>query len=187
MKDDIKVVTICGSMRYSKEMMKVAKDLEIEGSIAGLQEQIDTIVGQEGLTGSLAALELRVKANEDSIASIEDKMGDVAEGTTLASLIASNAGSISTLQTTVGEHSTLLEGLRTDLNNEITRASEAESALTTAIENEVKRATDAEAVINGKINALHTVATSGMINDLAQKEDEELIFDCGNSGFVASV
>ena len=79
------------------------------------------------------------------------------------------------------------EGLRTDLNNEITRASEAENALTTAIENEVKRATDAEAVINGKINALHTVATSGMINDLAQKEDEELIFDCGNSGFVASV
>ena len=37
MKDDIKVVTICGSMRYSKEMMKVAKDLEIEKGYSVIQ------------------------------------------------------------------------------------------------------------------------------------------------------
>lgn len=29
--NDIKVVTICGSMRYAKEMMKISLELELKG------------------------------------------------------------------------------------------------------------------------------------------------------------
>lgn len=34
---DIKVITICGSMRYSKEMMKIAEELELEKGYAVIQ------------------------------------------------------------------------------------------------------------------------------------------------------
>lgn len=34
---EIKVVTICGSIRYSKEMMKIAKKLELEDGYAVIQ------------------------------------------------------------------------------------------------------------------------------------------------------
>jgi len=34
---DIKVVTICGSMRYSKEMMKISERLELEKGYAVIQ------------------------------------------------------------------------------------------------------------------------------------------------------
>ena len=30
---EIKVITICGSMRYSKEMMKIAEELELKKQI----------------------------------------------------------------------------------------------------------------------------------------------------------
>lgn len=35
--NDIKVITICGSMRYSKEMMKIAEDLELKDGYAVIQ------------------------------------------------------------------------------------------------------------------------------------------------------
>ncbi len=34
---DIKVITICGSMRYSKEMMKIAEELELKKGYAVIQ------------------------------------------------------------------------------------------------------------------------------------------------------
>ncbi|MEG1851062.1 MAG: hypothetical protein RR228_03610 [Bacilli bacterium] len=34
---EIKVITICGSMRYSKEMMKISEELEIKNSYAVIQ------------------------------------------------------------------------------------------------------------------------------------------------------
>ena len=34
---DIKVITICGSMRYSKEMMKIAEELELKQGYAVIQ------------------------------------------------------------------------------------------------------------------------------------------------------
>lgn len=34
---DTKVVTICGSMRYSKEMMKIAEELELKNGFAVIQ------------------------------------------------------------------------------------------------------------------------------------------------------
>jgi hypothetical protein len=37
MTSDIKVITICGSMRFSKEMMKVAKRLELQDGYAVIQ------------------------------------------------------------------------------------------------------------------------------------------------------
>ena len=37
MNENIKVVTICGSMRYSNEMMKIAKKLEIDDGYAVIQ------------------------------------------------------------------------------------------------------------------------------------------------------
>ena len=33
----IKVITICGSMRYSKEMMKIAEELELKDGYADIQ------------------------------------------------------------------------------------------------------------------------------------------------------
>ena len=34
---DIKVITICGSMRYSEEMMRIAEELELKGKYAVIQ------------------------------------------------------------------------------------------------------------------------------------------------------
>ena len=34
---EIKVVTICGSMRYAKEMMKIAEELELKNGYAVIQ------------------------------------------------------------------------------------------------------------------------------------------------------
>lgn len=34
---EVKVITICGSMRYSKEMMKIAEELELEKGYAVIQ------------------------------------------------------------------------------------------------------------------------------------------------------
>ncbi len=34
---DIKVITICGSMRYSKQMMKIAEELELKKGYAVIQ------------------------------------------------------------------------------------------------------------------------------------------------------
>ena len=35
--DNIKVITICGSMRYSKEMMKISEELELKDGYAVIQ------------------------------------------------------------------------------------------------------------------------------------------------------
>ena len=37
MEKEIKVITICGSMRYSKEMMKIAEKLELKDGYAVIQ------------------------------------------------------------------------------------------------------------------------------------------------------
>lgn len=34
---EVKVITICGSMRYSKEMMKIAEELELKNGYAVIQ------------------------------------------------------------------------------------------------------------------------------------------------------
>lgn len=51
---DIKVITICGSMRYSKEMMKIAEELELKKSYAVIQ-CVYNIDGQryEGVDASI--------------------------------------------------------------------------------------------------------------------------------------
>ena len=51
---DIKVITICGSMRYSKEMMKIAEELELKNGYAVIQ-CVYNIDGQrnEGIDASI--------------------------------------------------------------------------------------------------------------------------------------
>lgn len=51
---DIKVITICGSMRYSKEMMKIAEELELKQGYAVIQ-CVYNIDGQryEGVDASI--------------------------------------------------------------------------------------------------------------------------------------
>ncbi len=51
---DIKVITICGSMRYSKEMMKIAEELELKGGYAVIQ-CVYNVDGQkyEGIDASI--------------------------------------------------------------------------------------------------------------------------------------
>ena len=51
---DIKVITICGSMRYSKEMMKIAYELELKEGYAVIQ-CVYNIDGQryEGVNASI--------------------------------------------------------------------------------------------------------------------------------------
>lgn len=153
-----------------------------------LISRIEAITGSEGSTGTLAALEQRVKANEDAIDVIESKIGEVAEGQSLASLIAAQGGKISGIEGTVSDHTTLLEGLRTDLNAEVERAKGAEKTLADNLAAEIERATAAEGAndtaikgLSAKIDGLHPVATTGSINSLTQDEDGELIFDCGNA------
>lgn len=51
---DIKVITICGSMRYSKEMIKIAEELELKSGYAVIQ-CVYNIDGQkyEGVDASI--------------------------------------------------------------------------------------------------------------------------------------
>lgn len=51
---EIKVITICGSMRYSKEMMKIAEELELKKGYAVIQ-CVYNIDGQryEGVDASI--------------------------------------------------------------------------------------------------------------------------------------
>ena len=51
---EIKVITICGSMRYSKEMMKIAEELELKEGYPGVQ-CVYNIDGQryEGVDASI--------------------------------------------------------------------------------------------------------------------------------------
>lgn len=51
---EIKVITICGSMRYSKEMMKIAEELELKEGYAVIQ-CVYNIDGQryEGVDASI--------------------------------------------------------------------------------------------------------------------------------------
>lgn len=46
---DIKVVTICGSMRYSKEMMRISEELELKNGYAVIQcvYDIDGLINEE--------------------------------------------------------------------------------------------------------------------------------------------
>ena len=169
----------------------VAKDGEIDKSIASLEEKIAAILGEgEGETGSLIELESRIKANEDAIVGINGKIGNLEEGKTLIGLIAENAGAISANSQAIGSNSDLISGLRTDVDNlaDIVGTVEEGSTIVGLIEAEAARADAAEkanakaiAETNAKINELHAVASSGLINDLSQKADEDLIFDCGNA------
>lgn len=51
---DIKVITICGSMRYSKEMIKIAEELELKEGYAVIQ-CVYNVDGQkyEGIDASI--------------------------------------------------------------------------------------------------------------------------------------
>lgn len=51
---EIKVITICGSMRYSKEMMKIAEELELKEGYAVIQ-CVYNVDGQryEGIDASI--------------------------------------------------------------------------------------------------------------------------------------
>lgn len=51
---DIKVITICGSMRYSKEMIKIAEELELKKGYAVIQ-CVYNVDGQkyEGIDASI--------------------------------------------------------------------------------------------------------------------------------------
>lgn len=51
---EIKVITICGSMRYSKEMMKIAEKLELKEGYAAIQ-CVYNVDGQryEGIDASI--------------------------------------------------------------------------------------------------------------------------------------
>lgn len=164
-----------------------AADVTLGEEIDDLQEQITAIVGGEGVKGTLVALEERVKANEDAIVALQ------AKDTELAGLINTNSAAITALQAKDTELAGLISGNTDAIAAEKERAEGAEATLLEAINNEVARADAAEKAnkalidtLDSKVNALHEVASSGMINDLAQKEDEDLIFDCGNaSGYNA--
>ena len=56
---DIKVITICGSMRYSKEMMKIAEELELKEGYAVIQ-CVYNIDGHryEGVNASILEMKL---------------------------------------------------------------------------------------------------------------------------------
>lgn len=169
----------------------VAKDGEIDEAIAGLEEKISAILGEgEGETGSLVELEGRVKANEDAIIAINGKIGEVAENKTLVGLIGENAAAIAANAGAISTNGGLIEGLRTDVDGLVGLIGEVEegSTIVGLIEAEAARADAAEKAnakaieeVDAKIGALHTVASSGMINDLSQKANEELVFDCGNA------
>ena len=159
-----------------------AADATLGEEIDGLQEQINAIVGGDGATGTLVEIEGRVKANEDAIAALQ------AKDTELAGLISTNGAAITALQAKDTELAGLISGNTDAIAAEKERAEGAEATLLEAINNEVARADAAEKAnkalidtLNSKVNALHEVASSGMINDLAQKEDEDLVFDCGNA------
>ena len=165
-----------------------AADVTLGEEIDDLQEQITAIVGGEGVKGTLVALEERVGANENAISAIEGKLGEVGEGKTLIGLISSNTTAITALQAKDTEFAGLISGNTDAIAAEKERAEGAEATLLEAINNEVTRADTAEKAnkalidtLDAKVDALHAVASSGMINDLAQKEDEDLVFDCGNA------
>lgn len=159
-----------------------AKDTELAEDIADLQSQINDIVGGEGATGTLVSLEERVKANEEAIVALQSK------DTELAGDIASNLAAIEALQSKDTELSGLISGNADAIAAEKTRAEDAEASLLEAINGEIARAKAAEEAnttlietLDAKVDALHKVATTGLINDLSQSEDEELVFDCGNA------
>lgn len=165
-----------------------SKDTELVEDIADLQEQINAIVGGDGSTGTLVSLENRVKANEEAIVALQTKDNELvnsiasntsaiealqAKDTTLTGLISDNSAAIAAeKERAEGEEATLL-GL---INAEVARAQKAEGDNKTLID-----------TLDAKVEALHKVASSGLINDLSQSSTEELVFDCGNaSGYNAA-
>lgn len=159
-----------------------AKDVELAGDIVDLQNQINDIIGGDGATGTLISLENRVKANEDAIKAL------VAEDTRLAGLIESNGSAIIALQTEDVRLAGLISDNASAIATEKQRAEGVEATLLQAIETEVLRADAAEKAnkalietLDAKVDGLHKVASTGLINDLTQKADEELVFDCGNA------
>ena len=164
------------------------KDTELAGDIADLQEQINAIVSGEASTGTLVSRENRVKANEEAIIALQTKDNELdnsiasntsaiealqAKDTTLTGLISDNSAAIAAeKERAEGEEATLL-GL---INAEVARAQKAEGDNKTLID-----------TLDAKVEALHKVASSGLINDLSQSSTDELVFDCGNaSGYNAA-
>ena len=166
-----------------------SKDVELAGDIVDLQNQINDIIGGEGATGTLVSLENRVKANEDAIKAL------VAEDTRLVGLIESNGSAITALQTEDVRLAGLISDNASAIATEKQRAEGVEATLLQAIEAEVARADAAEKAnkalietLDAKVDGLHKVASTGLINDLTQKADEELVFDCGNAtGYNSAV
>ena len=53
---EIKVITICGSMRYSKEMMKIAEELELKKGYAVIRGKISRKYFEERFYGMTEAV-----------------------------------------------------------------------------------------------------------------------------------
>lgn len=157
-----------------------AKDITLASDIADLQTQINNIVGGEGAAGSLVSLESRVGANEQAIIALQS------EDTRLAGLIGTNTGAIAALQAKDTELAGLVSSNADAIVAEKERAEEAEATLLGLIEAEASRADTAEKAnktlietLSAKVEGLHKVSSTGLINDLGQ--DGEIIFDCGSS------
>ena len=160
----------------------IAKDGSIDEEIAAIKEDIAAIEGENGIV----AIVSRVESVENTVESIETIIGDVEEGKTLLGMIDTNAGAISSLSTTVGEQTTLISNLDAAIKAEESRAIAKEDEIIGLLNAEIERAKKAEGdnktlidTLDAKVEALHTVASSGLIDDLGQ--EKEIIFACGDS------
>ena len=138
---------------------------DLEAADKDLSDRIDAIVG-EGSTGTLAALEARVSTAETDITNLKSKDDEL-------------AGSIQTLDAAVKAVKATADQNVLDIAGEVSRATEAEGSLLSSLNSEITRATDAEAALDARINAL--AAEKTYINDIEQKENTEIILDCGSS------
>lgn len=160
----------------------IAKDGSIDGEIAAIKEDILALEGEGGVSGVVS----RVDEVEGAVEDIAAAIGSVPEGKTLISLVDTNTGAISGLSTTVGEQATLINNLDAAIKAEEERAIAKEDEIIGLLNAEIERAKKAEAdnktlidTLDAKVEALHKVASSGLIDDLGQAK--EVIFDCGDS------
>ena len=78
----IKVITICGSMRYSKEMMKIAEELELKDGYAVIQ-CVYNVDGQkyEGIDASILDKIHRKKIDISDAIYVVNIDGDIGNST----------------------------------------------------------------------------------------------------------
>ena len=169
-----------------------------ESAITDLQAKVDTgdktvseyvaqamtnaDLSQYAKQEDLTEAEGRIKANEDAITALNTNSAtkaelaeaqqsintELAKKATEADLTLAE-GRITALETADGEQDTLIAGLRTDLDAEISRADAAEK----------KNAEDIDA-LEASVNGLANIAKTGSTDDLVQGT-LTLVFDCGDS------